>query len=94
MYARQKIKARLGVYAGFAELSSGKKYLAAIVIGPLDKRRLPKIEAHLLNFKGDLYGTYINIYLNRYLRPFEKFKSIGELKKQIVKDVNKVKRLK
>ena len=50
-----------------------KTYKAAIVIGPLDKSGLPKIEAHLIDFKGNLYGKHLNFILHKYLRPFRKF---------------------
>ena len=62
-------------------------YKAAIVIGPIDQTGLPKIEAHLQNFKGNLYGKYLSIYLSIYLRPFKKFKNEEELKRQIKKDI-------
>lgn len=69
-------------------------YPAAIVIGPLDKHRLPKIEAHLLNFNGNLYGKRIILSLGKYIRPFKKFLSGDVLKKQIAKDVVRIKKLK
>jgi riboflavin kinase / FMN adenylyltransferase len=96
-YKREGMKIKLGVWAGTAELvRSNKKQVtsnwkAAIVIGPVDKSGLPKIEAHLMGFKGNLYGKYLNIYLNKYLRPFRKFKSEKELIIQIKKDIKKIK---
>ncbi len=97
-YVRKKLKIRLGVWAGRAELkiqnSKFKIYPAGIIIGPIDKKGLPKIEAHLIGFKGNLYGKYLNIYLNKYLRPYKKFKAEEELKKQIKKDIGRIKNLK
>lgn len=102
-FSRRKLKIKLGIYGGSAELktknfthsaSLGQKvkiYSAAIVIGPLDKRGLPKIEAHLLNFQGNLYGKKLKINLNKYIRPFKKFKSEAELKRQIKKDIASIK---
>jgi len=90
-YLRKKLNIRFGVWAGKAIIGD-KKYKAAIVIGPLDKSGLPKLEAHLLNFKGNLYGKKITISLHKYLRPFKKFKNINQLKKQIGLDVKKVKK--
>jgi FAD synthase len=92
-YARRKLKIRLGIYAGWAELLSGEKYCAAIVIGPADKKGLPKIEAHLLNFKGNLYSKKIIISLEKYIRPFKKFLSADVLKRQIKKDIKEIKKL-
>jgi riboflavin kinase/FMN adenylyltransferase len=68
----------------------GITYKAGIVIGPLDKRRLPKIEAHLIGFKGNLYGKKITISLKKYIRPFKKFRNEQELKKQIQSDLKKI----
>jgi riboflavin kinase / FMN adenylyltransferase len=68
-------------------------YKAGIVIGPLDKKYLPKIEAHLIGFKGNLYGKYLNIYLYKYLRPFRKFKDEKDLKQQIARDIKQIKNL-
>jgi tRNA A37 methylthiotransferase MiaB len=68
-----------------------KNYLAGIIIGPLDKYQLPKLEAHLIGFKGNLYGKKIIVTLKKYLRPFKKFKTQAGLIKQIQKDIEKVK---
>jgi len=90
-YSRQGMQVKFGVYGGTVTLPSGKNYPAAVVIGPLDKQGLPKLEAHVLGFTGSLYGKKIIIGVGKYLRPFKKFKSEGELKKQIKKDIAKVK---
>jgi riboflavin kinase/FMN adenylyltransferase len=70
-----------------------KMYVAAIVIGPLDKHHLPKLEAHLIGFKGNLYGKKIVITLGKFIRPFKKFSSEIELKAQIKKDIKNIKKL-
>src|SRR3989338_4629151 len=52
-----KDKPEFGVYAGTARfldkagLPTGALAKAGIVIGPLDKKGLPKIEAHLIGYK-------------------------------------------
>ena len=46
----------------------------------------PTIEVHLLNWSGDLYGQTLKINLLDFLRPEQKFDSVGELKQQITKD--------
>ena len=103
-FSRRKMKIRFGVYAGWATVDGHHlglpqmvpikgKYPAAIVIGPLDKHHLPKIEAHLIGFKGNLYGKRLSLYLSIYLRPFRKFKSEEELKRQIKKDIKKIREL-
>lgn len=90
-FLKDKMKLPLGVYAGVAFLHhSGKIRKAAIVIGPLDKRRLPQIEAHILGFKGLLYGKKLTLYLYKFLRPFKIFKSERLLIAQIKKDIKRV----
>lgn len=106
-YVRRKLKVKLGVWAGYVQIPNNKfqitnksqvsksknpkPYKAGIVIGPRDNKFLPKIEAHLLNFKGNLYGKKITITLQKYLRAFKKFKSEQQLKKQIKEDIRKIK---
>lgn len=90
-YARKKLRIPFGVYAGTATISGRKKlYRAGIVIGPLDRGGLPKIEAHLLGFSGILYGEKICLSLTRYLRPYKIFKSEDALKEKIASDLKKV----
>jgi riboflavin kinase / FMN adenylyltransferase len=106
-FSRRKMKIRLGVWAGSAvvqaiglpskagrwpALQRQKKLTAAIVIGPIDNRGLPKIEAHLIGFKGNLYGKKIVLSLEKYIRPFRKFSSADVLKRQIKKDIEEIKK--
>ncbi|MCX6797364.1 MAG: riboflavin kinase [Candidatus Doudnabacteria bacterium] len=93
-YQRRHLKIRFGVYAGWAEFklkAKSYKLKAGIVIGPLDHRGLPKIEAHLIGFKGSLYGKKLVIYLQKYLRHFRKFKNEEKLIKQIKEDIERIK---
>jgi riboflavin kinase/FMN adenylyltransferase len=76
------------VYAGRATID-GTTYPAAVSIGTMptfgENRR--QVEAHLVNFNGDLYGRVISVELLDWLREQRKFASIDLLKKQIAKDV-------
>ena len=96
-YSRRKQNIKLGIYAGTAEIGNQKleirNYPAGIIIGPIDKEGLPKLEAHLIGFKGNLYGKKITVTLQKFLRPFKKFKSEVELKKQIKFDIQRVREL-
>ncbi len=49
------------------------------------------IEAHLLDFQGDLYGKRIKIELIARIRDEKKFASAEELSKHIAEDIRKVK---
>ncbi|MES2088224.1 MAG: riboflavin kinase [Patescibacteria group bacterium] len=90
-FLKDKMDLPLGVYAGVVFLHHLKKILkTAIVIGPLDKKKTPKIEAHILGFKGKLYGKKLTLYPYKFLRPFETFKTEKLLIAQIKKDVKRV----
>ena len=97
-YVREKLNLKPSVWAGRVELklNGGKLqvYKAGIVITPKDKTGRPKLEAHLIGFKGNLYGKPITIYLEKYLRSWKKIKNLNELKKQIRKDLVLIKKLK
>jgi riboflavin kinase/FMN adenylyltransferase len=92
---------RFGIYAGRACVGNGRDrslqgqrtHPAAIVLGPIDNRGLPKIEAHLLNFTGNLYGKKITLSLKKFIRPFRKFSTVDNLKLQIRKDLEVINKL-
>ncbi len=92
-YVRDGLKIKLGIYAGVVQAIGLPTKKAAIVIGPTDHRGLPKLEAHLIGFKGNLYGEKISIILGKYLRPFKKFKNEEELIKQIKRDIQRIREI-
>jgi riboflavin kinase / FMN adenylyltransferase len=73
-----------GIYAGAAD-----RYRAAVSIGtnPHYGGEERRIEAHLLDFEGDLYGRRLLVQLWRRLRDEQAFTSEDELIAQIAKDV-------
>lgn len=73
-------------------VGAGVVYPAAIIIGPKDNKGHPKIEAHLLDFTGVLYGKRLTLTLRHYLRPFMSFRSERDLKIQIRKDLRFVRK--
>ena len=85
-----------GVYAA-ATLISGKFYQAALNIGlrPTLNSSVPqlRVEAHLLDFEGDLYGSEIEIEPGQKLRDERKFSSQDDLRHQIGLDVAAVRSL-
>lgn len=92
-YARLPKRPPLGIYAGTAKRQGAKRiYQAAIVIGPKGKHGLPKIEAYLLGFTDVLYGKKLELSLKKYLRRFVSFKNENVLKRQILKDIEEVRR--
>ncbi len=84
-------KTRFGIYAGHVWLDS-KKYKAGIVVGPIDKSGLPRLEAHLIGYKGNLYGKKLAMDLIKYVRPFKVYKSEKQLVAAIKKDFSAINR--
>jgi len=86
-FGRLENKPKRGIYSGSAIINK-KKYRAGIIIGPNDKTGLPKIEAHLLEYKGNAYGKKVILKLEKYLRVFKNFnEEEEELIIQIKKDL-------
>jgi riboflavin kinase / FMN adenylyltransferase len=85
-----------GVYAALARAEGAERlYPAACNIGPNptfgDMAR--KIEAHLIGFAGDLYGTTVELDFLERLRPTRKFSGPDELLEQIKMDVEETLRI-
>ena len=78
---------RFGVYACKATVD-GKVYTAVTNVGtrPTVNGDGVTAEAHLLDFQGDLYGKTLTLALYAFLRPEEKFESIGKLQEEILKN--------
>jgi riboflavin kinase / FMN adenylyltransferase len=77
-----------GVYAGFV-LVGDEKYAACTNVGvaPTFGRADSRVEAHLLDFDGDLYGRVVDVGFTRRIRGEQKFSGVEELKAQIQRDV-------
>ena len=87
-FVKMKPKPAFGVYSGRADFGA-KSYRAGIIIGPLDKKGLPKIEAHMMEFRGNIYGKVITLSVEKFIRKFKNFKTEKELIIQIKKDLKK-----
>ncbi len=81
----------LGIYACWYERPSGERYQAAVSVG-----RRPTfygddgtllVEAHLLDFSGDLYGEHGRLSFVRRLRDELAFPSVDDLVAQMHRDV-------
>jgi riboflavin kinase/FMN adenylyltransferase len=81
-----------GVYA--AETGIGPaRYLAAVNLGTrptVSGSGKTRVEAHLLDFKGDLYGQEVELTLRRRLRGEERFGSLAALQSQIARDIAQI----
>lgn len=52
-----------------------------------EAQKVLRLETHLLNWQGDLYGLPLQVALLRFLRPERKFASVAELQAQIAADI-------
>jgi riboflavin kinase/FMN adenylyltransferase len=77
-----------GVYAGITAVD-GRKFASAINLGPNPTfgENARKVEVHLLDFAGDLYGRSLAVDLLERVRDVRKFAGREELIEQIGKDV-------
>jgi len=83
-----------GIYAGWVEYGGGK-YVAVANCGarPTFDSDEEVVEAHIIDFDGELYGEVIRLGFTRRLRDIGKFASRGELAGQIRKDIEFTKSL-
>jgi len=85
------VKPAYGVYYGAVSYKD-KTYNSLINWGikpTVNNSPIPVLEAHILNFDGDIYGENITVSLKEYLREEKKFSTVEELKRAISDDVNK-----
>lgn len=84
------VRPRLGVYAVRVDVGDGVLLpgVASVGVNPtVGALPEPLLEAHLLDFSGDLYGRTIEVELIAFLRDEAHFDSLGELKRQMTQDV-------
>lgn len=78
-----------GVYA--TRISIGDKtYQAVTNIGlrpTVDQEPQVTVEAHILDFEGDIYGENVVLEVHKFLRPIQKFRSLEEVHAQVKKDI-------
>jgi riboflavin kinase/FMN adenylyltransferase len=80
-----------GVFSGWLQRADGELYAAAISIGGrptfYGRGGVRLVEAHVLDFDGDLYGEVVAVGLEVRLRAQRRFDSIDELVAQLKTDV-------
>jgi riboflavin kinase/FMN adenylyltransferase len=86
-----------GVYAGRAYYR-GRHYTAAIAVGtsPTFSHSLnlkPRLEVHLIDFSGNIYGRELEIEISAYIREERCFSSAETLKKQIAADLRRIRKI-
>ena len=91
-YPKQKIIPSNGIYVCWATIGD-EKFMAATNIGfnPTftPEKKIPSIEAYLLDFDRDIYGAEVKLEFVTRLRNELKFNSVESLLEQIHDDINK-----
>ena len=83
-----------GVYAGLVRV--GEDVHAActnVGVAPTFERGESRVEAYLLDFRGDLYGHIVDVSFARRIRSERRFSGVEELKEQIARDVEEARRI-
>jgi riboflavin kinase/FMN adenylyltransferase len=80
-----------GIYAGIGKVGN-REYAAAINIGPnlTFSENGTKIEVHLLDFSGNIYGQHLDIDFLEHLRDIVRYSSVEQLTAQMKKDILQV----
>jgi len=95
-YSREKMIPAKGIYACWAYLN-GQRHRAAINIGTnptfTPDKKTPNVEAHLLDFRRDIYGEDVRLEFVARLRDELKFDLVDVLVAQIWKDVEDTRRI-
>lgn len=81
-----------GVYGGRMVMDN-QSHLAAIHIGPnptFDDDSATKIEVHLIDYSGDLYGVTTGVDMLVRVRDIVKFESTDDLVKQLHRDIDAI----
>ena len=80
-----------GVYAGLLTRADGDKHVCAINLGRrptfYEHANSSMLEAHLLDFDGELYGEIVKVSFSHFLRGERKFENIDALKAQLKNDI-------
>lgn len=81
-----------GVYAGWYHRADGSRYACAINLGRrptfYEHADHSLLEAHLLDFSGDLYGEAARVEFTHFLRSERKFDGIDALIGQLKNDID------
>ena len=86
-YPEKIVKIPYGVYSAFI---NGKKTIMNWGLKPtVNNTNEPVVEAHIIDFDGDLYGHEIKIEVLKQIRGEKKFENLDELKAQIQEDIKK-----
>jgi riboflavin kinase / FMN adenylyltransferase len=82
-----------GVYAGMGRLPDGRPRPAATSVGgnPTFGGQELRVETHLLDFDGDLYGEHLRVRFLKKLRDEQKYDGLPALQAAIARDARQAK---
>ena len=84
----EKLLPPFGVYVTQVRID-GRTYRGVTNVGvkpTIEGERLPGIETHIFDFSGELYGERVCVSFFDFLRPEQKFSSVGALRGQVAED--------
>ena len=84
------VRPAYGVYAVTARLPGGQSAggVANIGVRPTVDGETERLEAHLFDWSGDLYGAEVEVALQAFIRPERPFDGIDALRAQIASDAD------
>ena len=88
------VKIADGVYGTIVKVS-GEKYLGITNIGKnptVNTQVESRVETHIIDFDGDLYGKKIEIDFIKYIRGEIKFANVDDLVKMVKKNIEDFKK--
>ena len=88
MPEHNKLVPKFGVYVTTIDFE-GRIYHGVTNVGTkpsVSEKNIVGIETHILDYNGDLYGKYVRVTFQSFLRPEMKFNSVEELKNQMKRD--------
>lgn len=92
--ADESVLPESGVYATRI-LIGDKVYQAVTNIGlrpTVDCDRCVTVEAHILDFDGDIYGEDVKLEVCKFLRSIQKFGSLKEVRAQVERDIKEARK--
>ncbi len=85
------LRPRFGVYAAFAQIEGEGPLLPGVVnigVRPTLEGKDERLEIHLFDFTGDLYGRVLKVSLLEFIRDEKKFDGLAALQAQIGLDID------
>jgi len=66
--------------------ADGLPGVANVGVRPTVNGAKARLEVHLFDFAGDIYGAHLRVEFRDWLRPERKFPSLAALREQIARD--------